>query len=265
MFGTVWYRDKNFISYRSSNIKLYVNKGDQIMNIISIFSNFKENIDMSINEKKNKKYLIENGYVVNDYRVCSASNDSLYIPAYMDKKSKKIYFLSERIVENGCILVDEFQNTYIISNPNHEVNNIIKGDKPTITTIADYSIFTPDDVIRNSFTQQATINQTVNGLNNIQNSGTIVLNVDQRAKIEQTATVEQLMDAAEVEAKYRFKPLKDQDTLFSLLRDIVKGLKGIDALEDKIIKAIIDEATGLLKEAIDLLIKKIRAKNDSKQ
>lgn len=226
---------------------------------MAFINSIKDAANNKLAEIKNEVFLKKKGYVLNEYRVCNGPKESLYIKAVQNDEEKRLFFLSERIIEANSVLVDQFQNTYLIKKSYHDKNNLLsEGENVVITTISEFDPYIPNNPIRNAFSQQASITQTVGGLSNIQNSGTINLTIEQKATIEQTLNASQLFESVESEATYRFKPVSNLEVVIKLLKDILNGQEVIGRLEDKIIKELVNQATGLLKDALLILIKKIK-------
>lgn len=130
-----------------------------------------------------------------------------------------------------------------------------------VTTICEYEPYIPNNPVRNSINQNANIAQRFND-NSFANIGTLVLNVEQKATIEQSISVSQMLETIEDETKYRYNPIKNISSFLELLNNIVKGLETIDKLDDKIIQGVLKEASGFLRDIILMLIKNIKNKTD---
>ena len=89
-----------------------------------------------------------------------------------------------------------------------------------------------------------------------------VLNVEQKATIEQSISIAQMVETVEDEAKYRYNPVKNIFSFLELINKILKGIETIDKLEDKLVQGILKETSSFLKDMILMLIKNIKNKAD---
>lgn len=229
------------------------------MGFIKKITDLKDGVVDSFAERKNLKSLESKGQIVTDFRICNASREDLYVSGCISAAEKKIYFASQRKIEIGSILVDKFLNLYQISASILAKNKLFEEE--TITTICDFVPYIPSNPARNVIKQNANIDQAFAN-NTFSNIGTLILTVDQMASIEQTITVNQMAETVQDEMKYRYDPIKNTTSFILLINEILKGLKTIDELENKVVQGVLKEASSFLKDMIEMLIKNIRKKAD---
>lgn len=219
----------------------------------------KESVVDSFQERKNIKTLESNGVIITDFRICNGAKQDLYVSAHVDVNEKKLYFASQRTIENGAILVDKLLNLYQVKASTYGKNKLFNED--VITTICDYESFVPNNPARNVISQSTSVMQGFSD-NSFSNIGTLVLNVEQKATIEQSISVNQMAETVEDEAKYRYDPVKNISSFLELVNKILKGLETIDKLEDKLAQSVLKETSSFLKDMILMLIKNIKNKAD---
>lgn len=221
----------------------------------SILGSIKDNITNKIDDTINVRELKKSKNIITELRVCNGKKENSYVNACIDRNNKKIYFTSKQQIGVGFVLVDSLLNLYKITSSCFERNPLLSND--TTTTICEYVVFAPTNPVR-IFIQTAEINQNISNLNFENITGPVVLNFDQKAKIEQSLTLNQLAETARDENRYTFKPIKDLEQFISLIENIVNGINALDSLEEKIIKNIVNQATGFLKDIIEMILKKVR-------
>ena len=212
-----------------------------------------------ITEKKNVKLLKDKGIVITNFRVCNAPKDNIFVDGHINAEEGKIYFASDRTIEINSILVDRYLNLYRITASVLGKNQLFDGD--IVTTICDYVPFVPSNPVRNVVKQNATISQAFSK-NSFDNIGTLVLNVEQKASIEQSISISQMVETVEDEVKYRYSPIKNASPFLGLISEILKGIKTIDELQNKVVQSVLKETSSFLKDVIEMLIKKIKSKSD---
>ena len=227
--------------------------------LLKSIENIKENIVDSYQEHKNIKVLESKGTIITDFRICNGSKQDLYVSGHIEANEKKIYFASQRTIVIGSILVDKLLNIYQVKVSTFAKNKLFDGD--VITTICDYDLFIPNNPARNVINQNASILQGFSD-NSFSNIGTFVLNVEQKATIEQSISIIQMLETVEDEAKYRYDPVKNISSFLELVNKILKGLETIEKLESKLIQGVLKETSSFLKEMILMLIKGIKSKDD---
>lgn len=219
----------------------------------------KESVTDSFQERKNIKTLESNGVIITDFRICNGAKQDLYVSAHVDASEKKLYFASQRTIENGAILVDKLLNLYQVKASTYGKNKLFSEEE--ITTICDYELFAPNNPARNVIIQSTSVMQGFSD-NSFSNIGTLVLNVEQKATIEQSISIYQMAETVEDEAKYRYDPVKNISSFLELVNKIIKGLETIDKLEEKFVQSILKETSSFLKDMVEMLIKNIRKKTD---
>lgn len=227
----------------------------------NILTNFKDSVVFLKEEHDNEKLLKQKNVILTDMRICTAAKESVYIKAHINSDEKKMYFLSKRIVESGSILSDAFGNIYKINNPFHGNNELLDNK---VTTICSFDYFVPQNEFRKSYYQVANITQTISNMS-FQNIENLTLDLSQIAKIEQSITVEQLVDSAEEEMKYRYKPISGKEAFIAIINEIISSKRSINDLKEKAVQAVLKQASGLLQTLLNLLIKKIKSKIESEQ
>jgi len=227
--------------------------------IKKVFENIKDDLTNSVQERKNIKILEAKGIIITDFRICNGSKQDLYVSGNIDTSVKKIFFASRRTIEIGTILVDKLLNLYQIKASTYDKNRLF--DEDVVTTICDYDLYVPNNPARNVINQSANIFQGFSD-NSFNNIGTLVLNVEQKATIEQSISIAQMVETVEDEAKYRYDPVKNIFSFLELINKILKGIETIDKLEDKLVQGILKETSSFLKDMILMLIKNIKKKAD---
>ena len=213
----------------------------------NFFVNWKE-------ERENERILRAKGLIITEMRICTSKKEEEYIKAHIFIEDKKMFFLSKRVVECNSILCDVLGNVYRIVTANYEQNKFL-DDK--VTLICNYDSYIPQNDFRKSVSQVANITQSISGMsfNNVEN---VHLDINQIGKIEQSISINQLVDSADEEMKYRFKPISNRELFISIIKEIISGKRTIEDLEDKVIQKVLKQASGLLKTLLDLLLKKLR-------
>ena len=72
--------------------------------------------------------------------------------------------------------------------------------------------------------------------------------------------MEQLIDSAEEEMKYRFKPIRDREAFLVIIKEIASCVRSVDDLKTKIVQGVLKQSSGILKTLLELLIKRIESK-----
>lgn len=220
----------------------------------SILDKTKNIVSGVFDEVANAKIYKEKNLIVTEMRKCTSQNDNDYVKAHINKENKKMYFLSRRIIEVGTILCDEYGNLYQITESGPEVNTLLGEGK--ITTICSFIAYVPQNPFRTTINQAATVNQTISGLT-FHNEGELHLTFEQKSNIEQNITIQQTIDSAEEEMRYRYKPIKDAREFISLINEILNGAKSVLELKGAMVAGVLKQASGVLKIVLDSLIKKV--------
>lgn len=231
------------------------------MGLLKFFNNLKEDATNWNDERKNIKLLQDNGHNVLDLRVCNAPKDNVFFYGCVNKEERKILFASKKPVEIDCVLVDKFQHLYKVVDSNYETNELFEEE--TTTTVSKYVPFIPNNPVRNSLSQNAEIVQQLNG-NHFENIQNLVLNIEQKAKIEQSISVTEMYETVEDELKYRYEPVKGKVEFLALLAEIIKGTASIEGFQSKIVESVLKQSSSFLKDIIELLIKTIKKSVDEK-
>ena len=220
----------------------------------NVFKGTKQFFGSLLDERANKRIYHEKNLILTDLRICTSQKENEYITSHVVNDEKKMYFLSRRIIECNSILVDAFGNLFRIVSASHEQNKFLDG---RVTLVCSYEFFVPQNEFRKNVNQIAYISQTISGLN-FQNVENVHLDINQVGKIEQNISLPQLIDSAEEEMKYRFKPISNRESFIMIINEIVSGKRTIEDLKDKVVQGTLKQTSGLLKSLLDLLIKKLK-------
>ena len=220
----------------------------------NIFEKGLNKVTDTYDEVVNEKTLKSKSIIVTEMRLCTSAKDNTYFKAHINKELKKMYFLSKRPVECGSILCDELGNVYQIVDSSYEVNELLDNGK--ITTISEYEKYTFQNPFRQKINQIASVKQTISGIT-IHNEGELHLSFEQQSVIEQNITVQELIESADEEIKYRFKPIKSAKEVLGLISDVANCVKSIADLKSSLVSNVVKQASGILKTILEMLIKKV--------
>lgn len=189
-------------------------------------------------------------------RFCNTGDVSDFLESCVDQNNKKIIFLAKYQVKPGYVFVDQFENLYQIVNSKIETVSI-SNDIEITTVVCDYVEYALSNPFRNYMNQNAKISQTISDLQfeNIQN---LTLNFEQKAEITQNMSLVDLIDSANEENKYLFKPVSNLDSLIQLAKEIANCARELNELENKIINSVLKETKGLIHDIAELIVRKIK-------
>lgn len=212
-------------------------------------------------EIANEKALKSKHIIITEMRLCTSPKDNTYFKAHINKELKKMYFLSKRPVECGSVLCDELGNVYQIVDSSYEINELLDSGK--ITTISKYEKYVFQNPFRQKINQIANVEQTISGIT-IHNEGELHLTIEQQSTIEQNITVQELIESANEEIKYRFKPIKSAKEVLGLISDVANCVKSVAELKNSLVSNVLKQASGILKTIFEMLIKKAEKEAFSK-